>query len=76
MLFWGAFSGKCVIPEGVAKEPPKIMKITKCLDSIDFTMVLTISICKFDATYTPDVFKHIPDLLSKVFILKLKGNKV
>ena len=27
-----------------------------------FAMVLSISICKFDAENTPDAFEHVPDL--------------
>ena len=53
---------KCVHPEGLAKELPKMVKILKCLGLIDSAMVITISICKFDANNIPDVFKHITDL--------------
>ena len=28
---------KCVLPEGLAEEPPKMLKIQECLDPIDFT---------------------------------------
>ena len=53
---------KCVLPEGPAKELPKVMKIYKCCVLIDCTMVLPISKCEFDAENTPDALKHIPDL--------------
>ena len=52
-------------PEALTKELPQMLKIIKCLDSIDCTMILTISTCKFDAQNTPDAFKHIPDLFCK-----------
>ena len=38
-----------VIPEGLAKEPPEMLKIPNCLDLIDFTMVLFIATCEFNA---------------------------
>jgi len=56
------FFRKCVLPEGLAKESPQMMKIPKCLDLIGYTMVIPISTCKFDATYTPVANEHVPDL--------------
>ena len=62
-FFWGGcVFRKCVLPEGLAKEPLKIMKINTYLVFIGYTMVLTISTRKLDATNTPDAFKHVPDL--------------
>ena len=58
---FGCVFRKCILPEGLAKEPPKMLKIPKCLDFVDYPLVLTISICKFDAKTTPDAFKHVPD---------------
>jgi len=34
---------KCVLPKGLANEPPQIMQIHKCLDVIGYTMVSIIS---------------------------------
>ena len=62
-FFGGGIFRKCVLPEGLAKTPPNMMKLPTCLDLIDYTMVLTISICKFDAENTPNAFKHAPDLV-------------
>jgi len=53
---------KCVLPEGLAKGPPKILKIPKSLDLSDCTMVLPITIGKFDAKDTPCAFKHVPGM--------------
>ena len=58
----GCVVRKCVLPEGLAKELPKVLNMQKCLDSIDCTMVLTIPTYKFDSQNTPDAFKHVPDL--------------
>jgi len=60
-LFWGVRFRKCVLPDGLAEEPPKIMKIPKCLDLIGYSMVSTNFICKFDVKNTTDAFKHVPD---------------
>ena len=57
--FWVRFV-KHVLPEGLAKEIPQIVKIRKCLDLIDCAMVSPIS--TFDAKNTSDAFKHVPDL--------------
>ena len=46
------FFRTCVLPEGLAKELPEIVKIPKCLDLIDCTMVLPISTCEIDAKTT------------------------
>ena len=54
---------KCVVPEGLATEPQQMLKIPKCLDSIDCTMALTSFICKFDVKLTTDAFKHVADLI-------------
>jgi len=40
---------KGVLPEMLAKESPKMLKIPKCSDSIDSTKALTIFTCRFDA---------------------------
>ena len=61
-LCFGCVFRKCVLPGGLAKEPPEMLKISKRLDSIDFMMVVTTPTCKFDAKITPDAFKHVPDL--------------
>ena len=52
---------KCVLPEGLAKEPPTVLKITEWLDLIGYTMVSTISICNFVAKTTTDAFKQVPE---------------
>lgn len=57
--FWVCFSKMCS-PSRAGKEFPQIMKIQKCLDLIDCTRVLPISICTFDSKDTPDAFKHVP----------------
>ena len=49
-------------PPRAGKRTPKIVKIPKCSDLVGYSMVLPISICKFDAANTPDAFKHVPDL--------------
>jgi len=49
-------------PRRAGKSTPKIVKSPKCSDLIEFPMILPISICKFDATNTPDAFKHVPGL--------------
>jgi len=59
--FYAFFFRKYVLPEGLAKEPPKMLKIHKRLDPVDCTMTLIISTCKFDANATTDAFKHIPE---------------
>ena len=65
LLRFGCVFRKCVLPEGLAKELPEMMKIPKSLDLIDCTMVLTMSTCEFDAESAPDAIKHIPDLFCK-----------
>jgi len=50
----GAFVENIFSPKG-CKEPPYMLKILKCLDATVYTMVLTISSCKFDATKTPQM---------------------
>ena len=61
-IFFGCVFRKCILPRGLAKEPPKMLKIPKCVDIIGYTMVLTILTCNFYAKNTPDAFKHVPDL--------------
>ena len=36
---------KCVVPEGLAKEPPKMLKLPRCVVSIGFTMDLARLYC-------------------------------
>jgi len=61
--FWVRFFFlKCVLPEGLAKELPKIVKYPERLDLIDCTMVVPISTCNFHTQNTPDAIKHIPDV--------------
>jgi len=57
----GPFFENVLSPKGWQKES-RNCKIPKCLDLIDFQMILPIVICKFDAKNTPDAFKHVPDL--------------
>ena len=64
---------KCVLPEGLAKEPPQIRKNPKCLDLIGYTMFLTVSTCKLDTKHTPDAFKYIPDQFGGFFWIKIEG---
>jgi len=53
----------CVLPEGMATiQAPNMFKKTKCLDSIDCTMIFTISKCEFDVNTITDTYKHCPDL--------------
>ena len=59
----GAFSGKCVLPEGLAKELPQITKSFRSWAIIDCTMVLPIFKCSLDSKNTPGDFEHTPDLL-------------
>ena len=40
----GCIFRKCVLPEGLAKEPPEMLKILEWLDLVDFTMLSPISI--------------------------------
>ena len=54
------FFRKCVLPEGLAREPPKTMKISKRLDLIGYTMVSTSFICKSGAKTFTSSFKHVP----------------
>lgn len=61
---FGVFFLKCVLPEGLAKEPTEMSRIPQCLDSFDRTMILTINFhmqirCQKETT---DKFQHIPDL--------------
>jgi len=39
-----------------------MLKISECLDSIDYVMVSIIAACKLDANTTTDEFKYAPDL--------------
>ena len=71
-LCWCVFR-KCNLPKGLAKEPPKIVKIKNKSDCIHYATVLPIFTCKFDETNTPDVFKHVPDLFGSGFELKSPG---
>ena len=59
---FGCVFPKCVLPERLAKEPPKMMKVPKCLDAIDCTMVFHISTCEYDAKTATDNFESVPDL--------------
>jgi len=56
------FSKMCSPRSAGNKKPPEMFGIPACLDLIDYTMVLTISTYKFDATSTPDALKRAPDL--------------
>ena len=58
----GCAFGKCVLPEGLAREPSKMLEIQKCFDPIDHAMVFTITPYKFNATNTSDAFEHVTDL--------------
>ncbi len=51
-----------VSPTWLAQGLPQIVKIPRCLDLIDCTMVLPIATCKFYSKNIPDAFKHVPDL--------------
>jgi len=53
---------KLVLPRGLAKEHPEMLKIAKYLVLIDCTRVLPISACKSDAKSIPDAFRHVSDL--------------
>ena len=71
MIDWNFTSGspqKHVLsgpPQGLAKEFPQFVKIHKCLNLIDCTMVLPIFTCKFDVKNTPDAFQHVPDMFRR-----------
>jgi len=57
----GVHFRKCVFPQWLAKKPPKMMEISKCLDLTGYTMVIPIFICRVIARNTPDAFQHVPD---------------
>ena len=58
----GAFFRKYVLPEGLAKEVPKMVKMLKYFDLFDCSMFLPNLTSKFDSKTIPDAFKHVPDL--------------
>jgi len=57
-----AFFENVFPPEGLRKYLPKMIQILKCLDSIDYTVILPTCIFEFDAKNTLDALKHVPDL--------------
>ena len=63
VLVLGCVLRKCVLPEGLAKNPPQILEIPKYLDSIDCTTGLPICTSKLDANTPTGVYEHVPDLL-------------
>lgn len=56
----------CVLPDGLAKELTKMLKIPEYLESTDCAMRSTISTYKIDATKTPDEFNKSPTYLEGV----------
>jgi len=51
-----------VLSEGLAKQLPTIVKNTNMFGSYRLYNGFTIPTCTFDATNTPDAFKHASDL--------------
>jgi len=66
----GCVFRKGVLPEGLAKELPQILKFPKCLDSIDCTMILSIATFKLDAKKNTAAFKHVPNQFRIVIFIK------
>jgi len=53
----------CVLPGGLAKELPTMIKIPKCLNLTECPLVSHITTYKPDVKKnTPDAFRHVPDL--------------
>jgi len=64
---------KCVLPEGLAKELHKIMKIPNSLDLIGYTMVLTIFTWTCDAQTTTDASNTSPTSEKTIFATERKS---
>ena len=73
-IVFGVRFRKCVLPQGLAKEAPKIMKIPKSLCQIGYTMILTTSRCDFDAKPTVEALEHLPEPFRMFFQSKSKGD--
>ena len=69
----GPFFENVLSPKGWQKNSKKC-KIPKCCETIDFPMILRISICNFDAKTTPDAFKYVPDLFWRLRDRKTRKN--
>ena len=50
---FGSAFRTCVLPEGLATEPPKMLKLSKYVDLIACAMVLAISTYTFNANKHP-----------------------